>query len=118
MRHLRSLLHERRGEQPGAPWSTAAYVTDFPEKTTPDDYRGGRPEHDNVTIDASDRALVDLWDAAIKHELPLNGYGKYAERVPGAGNDTGPQRVHSLITSLAPYTNPAYPELTGGRHKA
>ncbi|MEO6211520.1 MAG: hypothetical protein ABIQ10_15540 [Gemmatimonadaceae bacterium] len=30
----------------------------------------------------------------------------------------GAQRVRSLLTSLAPYTNPTYPELLDGRHEA
>ncbi|MEO7039799.1 MAG: bifunctional YncE family protein/alkaline phosphatase family protein [Gemmatimonadaceae bacterium] len=93
----------------GHPWSTAAYVTDFLEKTTPDDYRGSRPEHDDAAIDASDPAMGYLWDAAIKKGLSLRVYGEYAELVPRAANDTGPQRVRSLIPSLAPYTNPTYP---------
>ena len=93
----------------GHPWSTAAYVTDFLEKTTPDDYRGRRPEHDDAAIDASDPAVGYLWDAAIRKGVTLRVYGEYAELVPRAANDSGPQRVRSLIPSLAPYMNPTYP---------
>lgn len=93
----------------GHPWSTAAYVTDFLEKTTPDDYRGSRPEHDDAAIEASDPAVGYLWDAAIRKGVTLRVYGEYAELVLRADSDSGPQRVRSLIPSLAPYTNPTYP---------
>jgi hypothetical protein len=92
----------------GHPWSTAAYVTDFLEKTTPDDYRGKRPEHDYVG-EVDDPAIGYLWDAAIRKGITLRVYGEYAELIPRAENDSGPQRVRSLITSLAPYTHPTYP---------
>jgi YVTN family beta-propeller protein len=92
----------------GHPWSTAAYVTDFLEKTTPDDYRLKRPEHDDPG-DADDPAAGYLWDAAIKKGISIRDYGEYAEPEPRARNDSSPPRARSLIASLAPYTSPTYP---------
>lgn len=92
----------------GHPWSTAAYVTDFLEKTTPDDYRLKRPEHDDPG-DADDPAAGYLWDAAIKKGISIRDYGEYAEPEPRARNDSSPARARSLIASLAPYTSPTYP---------
>ena len=90
----------------GHPWSTAAYVTDFLEKTTPDLYRGPRQEHDDPG-DADDPAAGYLWDAAIKKGLTLRNYGEYT--VPTAADGAGRLRARALLPSLAPYTNPAYP---------
>jgi hypothetical protein len=92
----------------GHPWSTAAYVTDFLEKTTPDDYRLKRPEHDEPG-DADDPAIGYVWDAAIKKGITLRDYGEYAELEPRARSDSGPARARSLIASLAPYTSATYP---------
>jgi YVTN family beta-propeller protein len=92
----------------GHPWSTAAYVTDFLEKTTPDLYRGKRPEHDDAG-DADDPAVGYLWDAAVKKGVSLRVYGEYAELIPRAAGDSSPQKVRSVIPSLAPYTSATYP---------
>ncbi len=91
----------------GHPWSTAAYVTDFLEKTTPDDYRLKRPEHDEPG-DADDPAIGYLWDAAIGKGLSIRVYGEYAEAVPAVGGDTTHLEARSLIASLAPYTSRTY----------
>jgi YVTN family beta-propeller protein len=92
----------------GHPWSTGAYVTDFLEKTTPDDYRLKRPEHDEPG-DADDPAAGYLWDAAARKGLSLRVYGEYAEPDPAARRDSGEGRARSLLASLAPYTSPTYP---------
>jgi len=90
----------------GHPWTTAAYVTDFLEKTTPDDYRHGRPERDEPG-DADDPAAGYVWDAAIRKGLSLRNYGEYSE--PTAANAAGPVRTRAQLPALAPYTHPAYP---------
>jgi YVTN family beta-propeller protein len=96
----------------GHPWSTAAYVTDFLEKTTPDDYRLVRPERDNPG-DVQDPAVGYVWDAAIKKGLTLRNYGEYAESVPESSavsaGASATLRARALMPSLAPYTSPAYP---------
>jgi YVTN family beta-propeller protein len=95
----------------GHPWSTSAYVTDFVEKTTPDDYRLLRPEHDDAG-GADLPAAGFVWDAAVKQGLRVRDYGEYAEPDPDAWHDSdaaGAMRTRSLIASLAPYTSPTYP---------
>ncbi|HEX8941896.1 MAG TPA: alkaline phosphatase family protein, partial [Gemmatimonadaceae bacterium] len=92
----------------GHPWSTAGYVTDFLEKTTPDDYRLARPEHDDPG-DADDPAVGYLWDAAIKKGITLRDYGEYAEPEPQTSARSGTPRARSLIATLAPYTSAIYP---------
>jgi YVTN family beta-propeller protein len=92
----------------GHPWSTSAYVTDFLEKTTPDDYRLTRPEHDDAgTADMPAAGFV--WDAAVKKGLSVRDYGEYGEPEPTASRESGEPRTRSLIPSLAPYTSPTYP---------
>ena len=93
----------------GHPWSTAGYVTDFVEKTTPDDYRLKRPEHDDAG-DADDPAAGYLWDSAIRRGLSLRDYGENGENVPvvrGAGDTATMTRA--IVPSLAPYISPTYP---------
>jgi YVTN family beta-propeller protein len=89
----------------GHPWSTAAYVTDFLEKTTPDDYRGPRAEHEPG--DADDPAAGYVWDAAIRRGVSLRNYGEYGEAVPA--DAAGPARTRAGLPALAPYTHPTYP---------
>jgi YVTN family beta-propeller protein len=92
----------------GHPWSTAGYVTDFLEKTTPDDYRPARPEHDDPG-DADDPAVGYLWDAAIRKGITLRDYGEYAEAEPEPSVPSATPRARSLIAMLAPYTSSIYP---------
>jgi len=92
----------------GHPWSTSAYVTDFVEKTTPDDYRLLRPEHDEPG-DADDPAAGYLWDAAVKKGITLRDYGEYAEPDPDTVRTGGGRQERSVLASLAPYTSPSYP---------
>jgi hypothetical protein len=86
----------------GHPWSTSAYVTDFVEKTTPDDYRLLRPEHDDPG-DADMPAAGFVWDAAVRKGISVRNYGEYGEPDPKT------TQTRSLIASLAPYTSPTYP---------
>jgi YVTN family beta-propeller protein len=97
----------------GHPWSTSAYVTDFTEKTTPDDYRSKRPEHDE-TGEADDPVAGFLWDAALAKGISLRDYGEYAEFVPAPPADSARRQVRSVMASLAPYTSPSYPPFNIG----
>jgi YVTN family beta-propeller protein len=90
----------------GHPWSTAAYVTDFLEKTTHDVYRGTRAEHDD-SGDADDPAAGYVWDAAVKKGITLRNYGENTEPTPA--DAAGRMRARAVVPSLAPYTNPLYP---------
>jgi DNA-binding beta-propeller fold protein YncE len=98
--------------QQGHPWSTAGYVTDYIEKTTPDIYRGRRPEPDEPG-DVDDPAMGYLWDAATRKHLSLRNYGENAEplpRVPGVTNEERYKgKVRALLPALQSYTNPSYP---------
>ena len=92
----------------GHPWSTSAYVTDFVEKTTPDDYRLLRPEHDDAG-GADMPAAGYVWDAAVRKGISLRDYGEYGEPDPDASHGPDSVRTRSAIASLAPYTSPTYP---------
>ncbi len=92
----------------GHPWSTSAYVTDFVEKTTPDDYRLLRPEHDDAG-GADLPAAGFVWDAAVKKGIGVRVYGEYGEPDPARSRDSGAVRTRSVIASLAPYMSPTYP---------
>jgi YVTN family beta-propeller protein len=95
----------------GHPWSTSAYVTDFVEKTTPDDYRLLRPEHDDAG-DADMPAAGFVWDAAVRKGISVRDYGEYGEPDPRTSHDSGmgqAVQTRSLIASLAPYMSPTYP---------
>jgi DNA-binding beta-propeller fold protein YncE len=98
--------------QQGHPWSTAGYVTDYIEKTTPDIYRGRRPEPDEPG-DVDDPAMGYLWDAAMRKHLSLRNYGEAAEQLPRVAGETAEKRyagkVRALLPALQPYTNPSYP---------
>jgi len=92
----------------GHPWSMSAYVTDFVEKTTPDDYRLLRPEHDDAG-GADMPAAGFVWDAAVKKGISIRDYGEYGEPDPDESHRPDSLRTRSLIASLAPYTSPTYP---------
>jgi YVTN family beta-propeller protein len=98
--------------QQGHPWSTAGYVTDYIEKTTPDIYRNHRPEPDEPG-DVDDPAMGYLWDAATRKHLSLRNYGEAAEPLPSVPGVTAQKRyegkVRALLPALQPYTNPSYP---------
>jgi hypothetical protein len=98
--------------QQGHPWSTAGYVTDYIEKTTPDIYRGRRPEPDEPG-DVDDPAMGYLWDAAARKHLSLRNYGEASEALPPVPGVKAQQRyegkVRALLPALQPYTNPSYP---------
>jgi DNA-binding beta-propeller fold protein YncE len=98
--------------QQGHPWSTAGYVTDYIEKTTPDIYRGRRPEPDEPG-DVDDPAMGYLWDAAARKHLSLRNYGEGAEPLPHKRDAADEKRyegnVRALLPALQPYTNPSYP---------
>jgi DNA-binding beta-propeller fold protein YncE len=98
--------------QQGHPWSTAGYVTDYIEKTTPDIYRGRRPEPDEPG-DVDDPVVGYLWDAATRKHLSLRDYGEAAEQLPEAPGVPEDQRyagkVRAVLPALQPFVNPSYP---------
>jgi len=97
----------------GHPWSTAGYVTDFVEKTTPDVYRSRRPEPVGEG-EVDDPAAGFLWDEAIKKGLTLRNYGEYGEPAPQAPGDSGPASYRATRPALRPYTSARYPAFDVG----
>jgi DNA-binding beta-propeller fold protein YncE len=90
----------------GHVWSTAAYVTDYGEKTIPSVYSFRRNSDERGDVD--EPASGYLWNAAIKKGLTLRNYGEFGEAVP-AKNATDPVRYRALKSALDPYTSPDYP---------
>jgi len=87
----------------GHVWSTAAYVTDYGEKTIPSLYSSRRDPNDRDDVD--EPASGFLWNAAIRKGLKLRNYGEFGEAVP----NSSPVRYHSVKRALDPYTSPDYP---------
>jgi DNA-binding beta-propeller fold protein YncE len=90
----------------GHVWSTAAYVTDYGEKTIPSTYSFRRDSNDRGDVD--EPASGYLWNAAIKKRLTLRNYGEFAEPLPTKSQNE-PIRYHALKSALDPYTSPEYP---------
>jgi len=90
----------------GHMWSTAGYVTDYGEKTTPDAYRSKRPDREDAD-DVDIPAAGFLWNEAIKKNVSLRNYGERAEPVPGA--DSGAPRYRASDEWMRPYTSSTYP---------
>jgi hypothetical protein len=97
----------------GHPWSTAGYVTDFVEKTTPDVYRSRRPEPVGEG-EVDDPAMGFLWNAAIKQGITLRNYGEYGEPIPQQPDDSTPPRYRATRAPLRPYTSERYPSFDVG----
>jgi YVTN family beta-propeller protein len=89
----------------GHVWSTAAYVTDYGEKTIPSLYASRRNGDERGDVD--EPAAGYLWNAAIKKGLTLRNYGEFAEPVPSK-DKTAPTRYRASKAALNPYTNPDY----------
>ena len=87
----------------GHVWSTAAYVTDYGEKTIPSLYSSRRDPNDRDDVD--EPASGFIWNAAIRKGLKLRNYGEFGEPVP----NSSPVRYHSVKRALEPYTSPDYP---------
>ena len=90
----------------GHVWSTAAYVTDYGEKTIPSLYSSRRNENDRGDVD--EPASGYIWNAAIKNGLTLRNYGEFGEPLPNRKQNE-PVRYHALKAALDPYTSPDYP---------
>ncbi len=90
----------------GHVWSTAAYVTDYGEKTIPSGYSFRRDPNDRGDVDEPSSGY--LWNAAIRKRLTLRNYGEFAEPLPRKSKNE-PVRYHALKPALDPYTSPDYP---------
>lgn len=104
----------------GHNWSTAAYTTDYLQKTVPSEYseRGrsydyegtnrGSWEHPNVPADdVNEPASGYLWDLAVRRGITLRNYGEFVIPVRGdSGRVTG---YRGVKRALAGTTNPRFP---------
>lgn len=86
----------------GHPWSTAAYVTDYVEKTVHSNYSNRRTT-DRAEGEEADPALGYLWDLATRNKLSLRIFGEYAEISPDK------KTYHSIKPGAKQYTSPTYP---------
>lgn len=90
----------------GHVWSTAAYVTDYGEKTIPSLYSSRRDGNDRDDVD--EPAFGYLWNAAIRKGITLRNYGEFGERVPNK-NDKEPAQYRAIKPALDRYTSREYP---------
>jgi YVTN family beta-propeller protein len=102
----------------GHNWSTAAYATDYLEKTMPSVYsdRGRSYDYEGTN---RDRAVDDdddvnapasgyLWDLALRKKISLRNYGEYADEGEVSGNVVGPKYV-GRRRALRDTTSPDFP---------
>jgi DNA-binding beta-propeller fold protein YncE len=90
----------------GHVWSTAAYVTDYGEKTIPSLYSSRRDPNDRDDVD--EPASGYLWNAAIRKGVTLRNYGEFGEPIPNR-NKNEPVRYRAIKAALDRYTNHEYP---------
>jgi hypothetical protein len=90
----------------GHVWSTAAYVTDYGEKTIPSLYSDRRNPNDRGDVD--EPASGYLWNAAIRKGLTLRNYGEFGEPIPNK-NKNEPVRYRATKAPLDRYTSREYP---------
>jgi len=70
----------------GHMWSTAAYVTDYVEKTIPSSYSNRRGEDDEGDVDLPSTGF--LWDLALKKHVSFRDYGEWFIQ-PGKARSKG-----------------------------
>ena len=92
--------------QQGHVWSTAAYVTDYGEKTTPSGYSKRRDGNDRGDVD--EPASGYLWNAALAKGLTLRNYGEFGEPIP-TKDKNAPVRYRATKEALDAHTNHEYP---------
>jgi len=89
----------------GHNWSTAAYATDYVEKTWPVLYgrRGGTYDYEGGTPIAAPSSGY-IWDNVIKHNKSLRNYGEFVDRHK---DKNGFYKVRNKY--MIPFTNREYP---------
>ncbi len=97
----------------GHNWSTAAYATDYLEKTVASQYSGRGRTYDyegsnkDVIVDDEDDAAAPatgyLWDAAVRQGISLRNYGEFVL------DDEKTKARRTTRRALVPNTNLAYP---------
>jgi YVTN family beta-propeller protein len=102
----------------GHNWSTAAYGTDYLEKTTPSEYssRGRGYDYEGANrgkvVDDDDDVNAPangyLWDLAVRKKISLRNYGEFVANSDDARDVVGKQFV-GLRRALRDATAPDYP---------
>jgi YVTN family beta-propeller protein len=88
-------------------WSTAAYVTDYGEKTTPSSYAGTREDpKEKENHEAEEPAGGFLWQLAREKGISFRNFGEATEPEKGAD---GTVRYTTVRTGLGQVTDPDYP---------
>jgi YVTN family beta-propeller protein len=91
----------------GHVWSTAAYVTDYGEKTVPSAYADIRVDPDEKeNHEAEEPAGGFLWHLATEKGISFRNFGEATEPEKGPN---GTVRYVPVVASLRPYTDPDYP---------
>ncbi|MBV9216638.1 MAG: bifunctional YncE family protein/alkaline phosphatase family protein [Acidobacteria bacterium] len=87
-------------------WTTAAYVTDYGEKTIPSGYANKRDGNDRD--DVGNPAGGFIWDSVVKKGLTFRNYGEFAGPLPSYDKNA-PPRYQTGDATLDKYTSPDYP---------
>jgi YVTN family beta-propeller protein len=103
----------------GHNWSTAAYATDYLEKTTPSEYssRGRTYDYEgtnrDVIVDEDDDVAAPaagyLWDLALRKKISLRNYGEFVVAAKEVGLDPAQGEFRVTRRALAGHTNLLYP---------
>ncbi|HEX9108374.1 MAG TPA: bifunctional YncE family protein/alkaline phosphatase family protein [Longimicrobiales bacterium] len=100
----------------GHNWSTAAYASDYVEKTTPSNYSGRGRSYDYEGTnrdtafagidDAAEPSMGYLWDAAGRAGITFRNYGEFVRR---DGREDAPAVYRAVKPFLLTHTDPAFP---------
>ena len=103
----------------GHNWSTAAYTTDYLQRTVPSNYggkgrsydyegsnRGKVPDSDDDDVNAPARGY--LWDAALRNGVTVRNYGEFVVGV-GATRTSPPKSYRAAKLSIRPFTSDSFP---------
>jgi YVTN family beta-propeller protein len=101
----------------GHNWSTAAYATDYLEKTVPSNYSGRGRSYDYegtnrgriVDDDVAEPASGYLWNLAEKKGITYRNYGEYVEPAARVREGELPPGYRGAKPYLNAHTNPQYP---------
>ncbi len=104
----------------GHNWSTAAYATDYLEKTVQSNYssRGRTYDYEGTNRgfgtshvpddDVNEPAAGYLWDLAVKKGITLRNYGEFVQPEASDARDDEP-RYRGVKAALVAASNPRYP---------